>query len=283
MKKTVSVLLASAMALTISACNNNTPEPAYVIETKLPATQETTESPKTTEGTRETIQTDPNLAKYIKDNRDKYKHLENEESGEYHAPEILIKSAYADEINKDVAHVFEDYATEIKKEGECHYFATEYIAYLTKEGILSVVFVECGEWDDDEYHVYNIDVSTGEKVDNKRIAEAAGITDIRETAMNAVQSYYNATGLITVRDFKVVTTNDEDLDGMEQEIENSFSEERLNENMMMGLRSDGTIFFISELGSFGGASSYYYMYNTRGSDLRDYDSPYWVSGFVEDE
>ena len=58
-------------------------------------------------------------------------------------------------------------------------------------------------------------------------------------------------------------------------LEDTFSEDRLNDDMMIGLTDDSQIFFVSYLASQGGADCYYEIYDARGNDLIELDS--WVN------
>lgn len=285
MKRLLAAALASAMMLSLAACNE---KPKMTCdggtETMKEPESETIEKivitdPDDSLPSPEAPFTEADISKYVRDARDTYKHLEKDEHAGYHVPEILIDSDCAKSVNEEIAKRFEMYEAAIVKDGESHYYASEYIAYLTKEGILTVVFVEIGMWDDDIYHVYCIDVTTGSYADNARLAEISGVTGIGAAAKDAVQAYYNASGQVKIENYKVVSANDS-LNGMEQAIQDSFGDDRLNDTMLIGLKSDGTMFFISALGSFGGAEWYYRMYDVAGNDLHDYDKgdPGWVRG-----
>ena len=123
---------------------------------------------------------------------------DNEEPEEcvYHYPQILIKSSYADEVNKEISSTVEKYMKDVKKTEDADevFVSTEYIAYLTKEGILSIVFISDEYYEYCRYKIYNIDTKTGEKVDNARVAQAAGVSSIRKAAMDALQAFYNKLG-----------------------------------------------------------------------------------------
>lgn len=300
MKKLISVLLASAMVLSMASCTSKKPSghrdievvdgtkrelggteetyPVIVEPTETEAPSETTEetTAETTEATTEatTSATAPaagfgTAEDYVQDIRDTYKYLEID--GEYHVPAVIFDTPYAEEMRQEIHDLFSEYAFEISSVGNSHYWYTKYIAFLTDDGILTVVFVEGGEWDDDIYHIWNFDVTTGDKVDNKKLARLAGISDIRTAAMDGAQAYYNNTGMMTVENYEVVSTA---FDYMYEPVSNSFSEENINENMPLGLMDDGTMFFISPLASFGGAEWYYRMYDVNGTNL-EYDEG-WV-------
>lgn len=280
MKKLTAVLLTSAMVFSLTACGKSNVTPTRDGGTETTKEEVvTTESETSTEApeTTDTASENGNIEKYVKDARDTYKHLERD-GNKYHAPEVLIDSGCAKDINAEIAHRFESYEAAITTDGYSHYTSSDYIVYLTKEGILTIVFVERGEWDDDIYHLYNIDVNTGDYVDNARLAEIAGITDIGKAAKDAVQAYFNATGNVKIENYKVVKDNNEPLNAMEKEIEDSFLDERLNDKMLVGLTSEGKMFFISALGAFGGADWYNRMYDVNGVSLDTFENSDWVRG-----
>ena len=289
MKKFLSVLLASAMVLSMASCTSKKPSDGHRdsdnVETQAskrenggteetePVINEPTEteetSETTTESTTEATTTTSELpvdygtaSDYVTDIRDTYKYLELD--GEYHVPQVVFTTPYAEEMEKEIRDVFKYYAQEISNVGYCHYWYTKYIAFLSPDGVLSVVFVEAGAWDDDIYHVWNFDVTTGNQVDNWTMAERAGVIDIRTAAMSAVQNYYNNTGMLVVEDYELVSAP---FDHMYETVADSFSEDRLNENMPIGLTNEGDLFFVSGLASFGGADWYYEIYDTGGIDL----------------
>ena len=309
MKKFISVLLAASMVLAFAACTekdnddndsgrgsgestewnkheyaivSGTGEPwtepseePTVTETETAAptvspTPAPTENP--TESGTETVSTGTStgaVTDYVIDIRDDYKYLEG--SGEYHVPLVLLDSDYADEMREEISARFEYYAELVEEDGWCHYWATKYIAFLNTDfGVLSVVFVEEGDWDDDIFHVWNFDITTGDKVDNSDIADMAGIYDIRTAAMDGAQAYYNRYDTI-VEDYTYIG----DDVYMEDYVNASFSEEYMNDDMMMGITDDGRVFFISELASFGGAPTYYEMYDQYGLNM------YYEDGWVQ--
>ncbi|MBR3279172.1 MAG: hypothetical protein IKG01_09800 [Lachnospiraceae bacterium] len=295
MKKLVSIILASAMVLSLAACSTKKdtkrpdriynpmeykPEgvdPVFIDETTVETEPTETSAAATTETTAEqtTATTSAQgfsfgkVSDYVYDARDDFKHLEI--YGQYHVPRVLLNSDYAAEMQQEIDGCFAVYAEDIAEYDYSHYYATKYAAYLTEGGILTVVFVEMGEWDDDLYHVWNFDVVTGNKVDNRTIAAAAGVQDIRKAAMDAVQAAYNKTGYLTVENYEIVSS---EFDYIETGVANSFSEERLNDDMLIGLRGDGSIFFITGIASIAGAEWYYHMIDAQGNDL--FNDPAWV-------
>ncbi|MBR2550927.1 MAG: hypothetical protein IKE92_13105 [Clostridiales bacterium] len=297
MKKLISVIIISAMMLSLAACDSDNgkdssgshgrntkntqaykpegPDPIFIDETTVQTTEATeTSAAATTETTTEATTTTTafsfgKVTDYVVDARSDYQYLEI--YGEYHVPRLLFDSSYAAEMQKEIEKCFSVYITELEEYGNTHYYSTDYAAFLTDEGILSIVFVENGEWGDDLYHVWNFDVATGNKVSNSTIAEITGVRDIRKTAMDAAQAYLNNNGMMVVENYELVSPDD---DYYVKAVEDTFSEERLNDNMMMGLQSDGTVFFVSGIASIAGGEWYYRMYDAKGNDLT------YASGWV---
>ena len=288
MKKFLSVLLASVMVFSMASCTSKKQPGGHrdrdnvetqdskrehmgteETESVIPEPTETEETSETTEAATEATTTTSELpidfgtaSDYVTDIRDTYKYLEL--GGEYHVPQVVFTTPYAQQMANEIRECFEEYALEISDMGYSHYWYTKYIAFLSPDGVLSVVFVEAGEWDDDIYHVWNFDVTTGNQVDNRTMAERAGVIDIRTAAMDAAQNYYNNTGILVVENYELVSSP---IDYMFETVADSFSEDRLNENMPMGLTNEGKLFFVSGLASFGGADWYYEIYDAGGIDL----------------
>ena len=256
MKKLIATILSITIAMSLAACSGKQQE-TTVSETTVQVT-ETTETSETTKAsetaetttaveTTETTQasTAPVLTKkdYVKNARSKYKsYVNGDKDKEFYAPEILIKSAYADQINKEIEDLFKGYKKALKKDDPGIY-GTEYMTYLTKEGILSIVIKECRV--NDTYHVFNIDVTTGEKVDNARMAEIAGVKNIRQAAMDTLQSHYNgSTSGPKFKNYKAVAKKGKKLTKDDKKAQASFDEKYLNDNMMIGLTDEGKMFYV---------------------------------------
>jgi hypothetical protein len=91
-------------------------------------------------------------------------------------------------------------------------------------------------------------VTTGEKVDNARLAKIAGVKNIRRAAMNALEKYYdNYIDFPKVKDFKVVKKDGKELTAEEKKLEETFTETYLNENMAIGLTNKGELFFVCKI------------------------------------
>ena len=296
MKKIIATALACAMMFSLAACSKKPEQTSSGVNGTTAQTSAVSPADPSASAAETAAFVNP-ASEYVRDRAEKlttpaFKDEDGEEyeAEEYvfHFPELLIKSSYADSINKEMNKIFAGYNKEYKAAVKGSYtpdlHLCDYIAYLTKDGILSLVFVEGGDNDCDEYHVYNIDVKTGEKVDNARIAQAAGVSDIRKAAMDALQNLYNndENHNHTLKDYKIVKEGNRKLDEEERAIEKSFSEKHLNDKMKIGITNEGKMFFISEYET--GAGEFFGMYDGNGKILYDSDNPYWVGErFSEDE
>lgn len=253
MKKLLASVLCVSIAMSLAACGSKQQETtvsettAQVTETtettKASETAETTTAVETTETTQASTATVLTKKDYVKNARSKYKsYVGGDKDKVFYAPEILIKSDYADQINKEIEDLFKGYKKDMKKDDPGIY-GTEYMTHLTKEGILTIVIREVRTYD--TYHIYNIDVTTGKKVDNARMAEIAGFKDIKTPAKDALQEYYlNTNDGIPFKNYKVVKKNGKKLTNDEKKAEESFGEKFINDNMAAGLTDKGKLFFV---------------------------------------
>jgi hypothetical protein len=254
MKKLIATILSITIAMSIAACSGKQPGQSGqgqgqeqettvpdIVETEVPLTEATTPS-----------ETTANLASdFVKCKFDKLTEpdeddvIDNEVT--FYVPELLIKSSYADSVNKEISSLYETYKGKFKKGVTYSYSVTSYIAYLSKDGVLSLVFIINEEDVSSGYRIYNIDTKTGEKVENARLAQIAGVSDIRKAAMDALQNYFNKLGQYELKDYKVISEKeDEDDVARIKNIEKSFSEEFLNDKMQIGLTNEGKMFFVSK-------------------------------------
>jgi hypothetical protein len=272
MKKILATILCITTVMSFAACNKKK------VETQVSGSSSQVTNETYAPVPSETTVANP-ASEFVKDRIEKFKVVDednDEEELEYHIPELQIKSAYADSVNKELSDAFAKYKKDLEKEDATHFYSTAYIPYLTKDGILSLVFISYEETDLDEYKVYNIDTKTGEKVDNARIAQAAGVSDIRKAAMDALQNWYNKMEIVKVKDYKVVPEAGQKVDEEMKGVETSFSEKYLNDKMQIGLTNEGKIFFISEVCTMAGADFYEWAYDANGGNLDDEENPYWV-------
>lgn len=293
MKKLFATALTCTMLFSLAACNSRKPEQtapesseAVVQVTETTEAEETTTVSETAETTApsetsEEVTTETmaaavlNKKDYLKDKVVKFKVKEdynkkkkkwNYTTLEFHFPVLQIKSSYADSINKTMDKMIKKYQKDFKDKEDIGEYGTEYIAYLTKDGIMSIVFINTYPNDQIECKVYNIDVITGEKVDNARIAQIAGVSNIRKSAMNALQARYNKQKLFKVKNYKVVKKKGQKKNEDDKAVEKSFNTKHLNYKMKIGLTNEGKIFFVS--GYFDGCcEDNDTVYDANGKDL----------------
>ncbi len=293
MKKLLASVLCLTLVMSVAACSSTketeqTTEPTTTATTTEAATEPTEKPTETTEPSATTSEsktedtsassadkkTNP-ASKYIEEKVEKVKRSyyltedgEDEiEELEYLFPQLLIKSSYADKVNKDITKIVGKYTKASEGREGFLFTGTTYAAFLTKEDVLSLVFVSYHVWDCNEYKVYNIDVKTGEKVDNARIAEIAGVSSIRKAAMDALQKYYNDREWIKLENYKVVLEPGQKKNDQMKDVERMFSEKYLNDKMQIGLTDEGKMFFITTVDEMAGADYYEHVFDVNGYDL----------------
>jgi hypothetical protein len=272
------------MIMSLAACSEKQPEQTTgSSETTTRVTETTEETTETT--TEETTLRAPDaqvLTKedYVKNAQSKYKsYVKGKDS--FYAPEILIKSSYSDSVNNDIKKIFEKYKKALKKDEDAEIHGSDYLVFLTKDGILSVVFTEYkGK---EVHHVYNIDVTTGEKVDNARIAQIAGVTSIKTSAMDALQNCYNSTYEYfhgakagkRVENYKVIPENGKKLTSEEKNMQATFNEKYFSDDMKVGLTDEGKMFFIITM--YDAAFYSKFVIDADGNSQDYVGNPAWVS------
>ena len=277
MKKLIATLLCLTMAMSLASCSKKDPEETSeqnetsVFETEVPLTQ-----------TAEPAETTSNLASdFVKCKTEKIAFGEEDDYGyraeaSLYIPELLIKSSYADSVNKEISDAYEKIKNDLNKNDKADYSGTSYIAYLTKEGVLSLVFTIYDENAGYEYKVYNIDTKTGEKVENARIAQIAGVSDITKAAKDALQNFLNKAGVYEVENYKVVSEKGE-MDGSgKADIEKSFTDEYINDKMQIGLTNEGKMFFVTKISESSGTAYSFEIYDCDGTYLDDEENPFWT-------
>ena len=295
MKKILAVILSVTIVMSLAACSGKKQpdQPTINPSDRVGMSFETVPNESEPDATTTAAIANP-ASQYVKDELTKVKVTyeadpedgdgkEEEDELEYHMPQLLIKSSYADKVNKEISSAVEKYKKDIEKEEAEHIFGTAYVANLSKDNILSLVFISYEETDMNVYKVYNIDVTTGEKVDNARIAKAAGVSDIRKAAMDALQNLYNNMEIVKVENYKVVLEKGKKLDGQMKDVEKSFSEKFLNDKMQIGLTGEGKMFFVSQVCTMAGADFYDYVYDSDGYTLDDEDNPNYTGPRYPDE
>ena len=169
MKKLIATILSITIAMSLAACSGKQPGQSGqgqgqeqettvpdIVETEVPLTEATTPA-----------ETTANLASdFVKCKFDKLTEpdeddvIDNEVT--FYVPELLIKSSYADSVNKEISSLYETYKGKFKKGVTYSYSVTSYIAYLSKDGVLSLVFIINDEDVSSGYRIYNSDTKIGE-------------------------------------------------------------------------------------------------------------------------
>lgn len=300
MKKIIATALICTMMFSLAACNGSrryTGTESSETETQVTETTQAAESTEATEATEttnaetsetateattatETTQTtaavgskkdyikDKKVSFKVKDEYNKKKKKWTYDTIEFHFPVLLIKSSYADSINNAMNKMIKGYQKAFKDKEDIGEYGTEYIAYLTKDGILSIAFINTYPNDMIECRVYNIDVITGEKVDNARIAQIAGVSNIRKSAMDALQAKYNKEKFYKLKNYKVVVKKGKKKNVDQKNVEKSFGSKLLNDKMKIGLTNEGKIFFVSDFVT-GSGDENTGIYDATGKDLYD--------------
>ena len=287
MKKLLASVLCLTFAMSFSACNSKKePEKSAFAISEITSknaaeTPETTSTEPSASATGTTVYNP--AFEFVKEEVKKAKVMvpgeeetEEEQECSFYFPKIQIKSSYADSVNKELSNTVEKYIRNLNNENEETFYGSAYIPYLTKDGILSIIFVAESEYELNEYKVYNIDTKTGEKVDNARIAQAAGVSDIRKAAMDALQNWYNKKEIFKIKNYKVVVEKGEKKDAQMKDVEKTFSAKNLNDKMQIGLTNEGKMFFVSTVDTTAGAEFYNWVYDVNGNDLADEDNQFWV-------
>ncbi|MBQ6337081.1 MAG: hypothetical protein IJI50_07610 [Ruminococcus sp.] len=175
MKRITAILLTALMlCAALSACSINinlnqpTEQPA---ETSAPATQAATAAPETQPAP--TAAPIGKLSDYVRDAASSTVTLSDGREQVYRFPEILLASADAEAINKELADRFHKDIPS-NEEQALNLTTLDYEAYLNGS-TLSVVTI-IGYNGGNTYGVaYNIDVQTGKRMDNEAVAAAYGM------------------------------------------------------------------------------------------------------------
>lgn len=296
MKKMVSILLASCMIFASVSCSGDRrshrddreeEEEEEEEEKETEGTPEVTDVPETSETEAEPAETSAptptptpepepvgELSDYISDISEEYSYLSEDDM--YHVPYLLIDSNDAENVNEYIEEDLYGIESDIEEYGYSYIWKTKYIAFLSEDGILSLVFVMCGETDDDYYEVYNFDVHTGEEITDEELVELFGIDDIYDVFREALQNYYNKTleGIVEVDNYEAVTYP-EGFDYFAEVVSDTFYSDSFPEDVQIGVNDEGELFFVSYAASLGGADSYVQMFDLDGNSY--YNDERWNS------
>ena len=124
-------------------------------------------------------------------------------------------------------------------------------------------------------------MTTGEKVDNARLAKIAGVKNIRRAAMNAIEEYYDCCEeVVKVKDFKVIKKDGEKLTEGEKEVEKYLDEDHLNDNMTIGITNKGELFFIIRVATYYDTGFENRIIDSKGNVLNLSDNKNYIGSGV---
>lgn len=314
MKRLVACLLAAALCVPMCLCGCDTnvsggSDPSSATDTKASSedsSSDTTEDPTedTSEDTAVSSEDTDNTSSgstdmatetyltlesvYVSDLWEDYSFIESEFDTVYHVPFIDLESEDAEQINSEIHDIMEGPSEDFRTSGHAHMCASRYVVYITDSNLMTVVFSLEGEWGDDEYYMWTVNLDTGDRLSNSEIAEAAGIGDIRASAMYALDRYFEAMnlaasgGTVTRPDFINGELNPDGPNyrtftgdaALTEAAAVTYSEDTLNDDMTIGLDADSRLIFSSPVVSLAGASSYNRCYDSEGVmiDFGDYEA-----------
>ncbi len=176
----------------------------------------------------------------------------------YKIPSLTNIDTYgAREINSEINNRF---ATAYDEMQECKSSGTsvmiscvDYRAYLTGD-VLSLCVWEQYEWEQKVHFAYNINVRTGERISNQKLVEMCGLSE---------DEFIDKLKDINIRCFEDMykgTVTDEKL--YQRQYEYNISSELLNIDIPLYIGEDGSLYAVSDIASFAGASSYQYILDT---------------------
>ncbi len=175
-------------------------------------------------------------------------------------------------VNSEIQRLITEY-------NEYGVYRSNYFIY-TYENLVSVVWTIESEWESNDCFTWTVDTTTGNPLSNAEIFAASNCVEssITEVANNAtvtfVNDFYdwdNGVPLIVDGGFNTSHSVYAWLGDHAQEFYDiTFSSSNLNDNMKVGIDSDGCLVFISEIFSVGGAASYVKCYNDDGASLEEF-------------
>lgn len=195
---------------------------------------------------------------------------------EFYVPQFNFDTESAKEVNTFITDLIND----INSQKDEFYYTSNSFCYEYKNYITLAFGIHC-DWDFDMYYMWTFDVTTGELVSNEDIFSASNseYSSITEAATEAttftINSYYIEYDSEPVivdgalnSDCPLVDMLSESLFANLYDL--TFNDENLNDEMSIGLDSNGTLIFISDIFSFGGANCYEEIYTADGHYISDF-------------
>ena len=187
----------------------------------------------------------------------------------FHTPTFNFNSVDADATNDEIAELIEN-----KVSTEINFCYRSDFMYYIYDNYLTLILRMSGDWDCSYYYIWTFNTDTGSLADNNEIFEASNSEygSITEAATVATTDYINN---LYFGNFHMPTIIDgalnPDVTGVpEDSYSLTFNEENLNDDMSIGLDSDGNLIFISDIFSLCGASYYIHIYNAEGARLDEF-------------
>lgn len=298
MKKFTAIIISLAMMFALCSCNENgveapqtrphyneTVEQTTVEETE--ASEEETEA--TVEETEEIDEDDFDFEEYPdgigadsgvpypgREDIDGVVHAEIARCANCNSDKIFVypvlelESDDADLINGSVEAILDV----VTNDEDDLYLSSDFFYYIY-EDCISLVFAVHGNYDMDSFQIWNLDMETGEVVSNSDILAMSNATEssIAEAGTVACTNYINhaadwGEGYEPLIVDGALNPNSPMYDDyMLRLYDETFSIYNIHDGMSVGIDSEGTLFFTSDVMSFGGADFYMRLYNYDGISL----------------
>lgn len=207
---------------------------------------------------------------------------ETTESVTFNIPHFNFDTEDARSVNEELSGIVDSY---VSGDDAWFYYGSDYCYYIGDNSITVVFNIIC-DWDVNEYYTYTFDLTTGNRMSNDKIFAASNseFSSISEAANAATTNYLNSLWMFQdgdepfIIDGEINPNNHNSylsIDSTPEEIIDeylsiTFNEDNLNDDMRIGLDSNGNLIFISEIFSLGGASYYTEVYNSEGANISGY-------------
>ena len=259
MKKLFCIIIALIMLLS-SACGaapqtaapaSEAPEQAEQTEPAATADEpEAVEAaPEETDAAKLSIESRTELSgEYTDDigNTDKYS---------YSLPKVVCDTDYAECVNAEIDDLYEKFILpELDRMEDGYSLVTLSSSWQKSEfnGITSLALIISSCWDSDGIYVWNF-TADGEEASNAAVLEAVGMTP-EEFIENAGQALKDELS------YDPDGKSDEIIKALDENLENTLSEENLNTEMPLAVTGDGGLMFCAKVYSIAGAGYYYRLY-----------------------
>ncbi len=109
-------------------------------------------------------------------------------------PNLNINTEKASEINKEIIDLTENDLKEAESNGESKLKSVDY-EYFQNENVLSLIIELSYENDENDYHIYNVNVESGEKIENSELIKNTNMNEEKFTdvCVERVTDYFDNT------------------------------------------------------------------------------------------